>query len=302
MNPSSIPGHHRSPGKHGMHPKVAALTMVYNERAYLQIWARHYARQVGADHCYVIDHGSTESLLFPPGVNVIRLPRSPHDDWRRALFISSFVEGLLEYFDWVIHTDVDELVIPDPNFHANLPIFCSSTAVDTVTTIGFDIQHLPDSESVLKPELPVGPQRRWMRFTSAMCKPVLTRRPLIWSPGFHCADTPVAFSTLYLFHLRWVDWQIGMTRLAKTRIMPWANQEFGAHQRISDREWAELFTAMAGFERITLPVAPDIEPLSTWLARTISSTVGREGDVYKLDLHINATELVEIPTRFRERL
>ena len=237
-----------------MLPKVAAITMAYNEAGLLPVWARHYARQVGSDHCYVVDHGSTDTIILPPGMNTLRLPRSPHDDERRAGFISTFAEGLLRYYDWVIYTDVDELVLPDPSRFADLPNFCASLdQVDTVTTAGFDIQHVPDLEPLLDLTRPIGEQRGWARFTSAMCKPVLTRRPLSWSPGFHCSEQPLAFAGLYLFHLHWADLTLGLQRLEKTRHMPWVNDEFGAHQRISKAGWIELFQGMAHSAAASIP-------------------------------------------------
>ncbi len=286
-----------------MPPRVAAVTMTYNERAYLPVWARHYTRQVGHDHCYVIDHGSTEIIALPPGVNYLRIPRSPHDDQRRALFISSFVESLLEYYDYVIHTDVDELVMADPAQYANLPAFCRSIQLDTVTAIGFDIQQVPPLEPPLLPDMALGQQRGWCRFTSAMCKPVLTRKPIVWSPGFHCADGPICFAPLYLFHLHWADQAIGIERLSKTRTMPWGDPSFGAHQRITDLHWTALFEGMAAFKRNNaVSFDPTTAPLSTWLDKTRRSALDREGELYTLDLHINAPELWAIPARFRARL
>jgi hypothetical protein len=286
-----------------MPPKVAAVTMAYNEQAYLPIWARHYARQVGADHCYVVDHGSTDAITLPPGMNLLRLPRSPHDDPKRALFISSLVEGLLEYYDWVIHTDVDELMLADPDQHADLVSFCGRTEYRTVTAIGLDVQHVPAIEPPLDTRLPFGSQRSWVRFTSAMCKPVLTRKPLVWSPGFHCADTPMAFGGLFLFHLHWADYGIGIERLHKTRVMPWGSPNFGAHQRISDAKWTSTFNGMADFERhAPISFNPAVAPLSHWIDQTLKSTIGREHEVYSLDLQVNAGELWAIPPRFRAKL
>jgi hypothetical protein len=58
--------------------KLAAITMVYNEPDYMDIWCRHYARQVGAENCYVIDHVSDDGTTDGLGdVNVTRLARSP---------------------------------------------------------------------------------------------------------------------------------------------------------------------------------------------------------------------------------
>ncbi len=286
-----------------MPPKVAAVTMSYNEAAYLPVWSRHYARQVGADHCYVVDHGSTEPLVLPAGVNAIRIPRSPHDDLKRALFISSLVEALLEYYEWVIHTDVDELVLADPDHYRDIPSFCDHAQTDAVTAIGLDIQHVPGLEPPLNPQRALGEQRNWVRFTSAMCKPVLTRKPLVWSPGFHCADTPLSFGGLYLFHLHWADETIGIQRLEKTRAMPWRNHSFGAHQRVANAQWTQTFAGMAAFERRD-DVSFDVTaaPLASWLERTKHSAAGREADGYAIDLHINAAELWAIPPGFRARL
>ena len=278
-------------------PKVAAVTMAYNEAALLPVWAGHYARQVGADHCYVIDHGSTETLTLPPGLNVLRLPRSAHDDARRAAFVSQFAATLLHYYDWVIHTDVDELALADPAHFPHLQAYCQAAAIPTVTAVGLELQHVPATEPPLDPARPIGPQRSWVRFSSAICKPVLTRQPLTWAPGFHTASCQLRFDRLYLVHLHWADRDIGLQRLAKTRLMPWADDRFGAHQRLADAEWRRLFDGMAA-----LPQAHDMDldparpPLQPWLARVQASAAGQ------LDLHLNSPELWPLPPRFRDRL
>ena len=277
--------------------------MVYNEAALLPIWARHYARQVGADQCYVIDHGSTDDLVLPPGVNVLRLPRSPHDDARRAAFIAKLAAGLLGYFDWIIHTDVDELVLANPARYRNLPDFCADSPSGTVTTIGLDVQHVPTLEPRLDPSKQVGAQRSWARFTSAMCKPVLTRNPTAWAPGFHGSDQGLVFGDLFLFHLHWADRELGLDRLAKTRTMPWHGAGYGAHARITDEQWSEIFDGMAGLPRAAdRGLEIDSPPVQPWLARTMASAAGREHDTYGIDLHINAPELWPIPNHFRARL
>ena len=286
-----------------MPPKVAAVTMAYNEDVLLPIWARHYARQVGADQCYVIDHGSTELPPLPPGVNVLRLPRSPQDDLRRAGFISNLIKTLLGYFDWVLYADVDELLLADPRSFPNLQAFCMAAQVDTISAVGLDVQHVPELERQFDSGLSVGVQRGWVRFTSSMCKPVLTRIPIAYAPGFHCADQPLAFGQLYLFHLHWADRSLGLQRLAKTRTMPWVDDCFGAHQRVSDHDWGTIFDGMA-----QLPRRADVEfdlsqsPIRPWLQHTTNSAAKQAVSPFSFDLHVNAPELWPIPPRFRARL
>ncbi len=282
--------------------KLAALTMAYNETALLPIWARHYARQAGPDHCYVVDHGSTEPISVPPGVNVVRLPRSAHDDVRRARFISKLLCGLLEYYDWVIYTDVDELVLADPERYSNLQQFCAHAKHRTINAIGFDVQHVPLLEAPLNLDQPVGQQRGWVRFTSAMCKPVLTCQPLDWTAGFHGSNQEPAFSDVCLFHLHWADRDIGLNRLAKTRVMPWSDDASGCHQRIDDTAWAALFDGMARLPR-SGPVQFNAshQPVSHWIQQTIDSR-SHEGGVKEFSLTVNAPELWPIPSHFRARL
>ena len=287
-----------------MLPKVAAITMAYNEAVLLPVWARHYARQVGADHCYVVDHGSTDAIVLPPGMNTLRLPRSPHDDERRARFMSTLSASLLTYYDWVLYTDVDELLLADPSAFRDLPSFCASVQeTGTVTAIGLDVQHVPDLEPALDAKRPIGEQRGWVRFTSAMCKPVLTRQTLTWAPGFHCSERPLAFDRLYLFHLHWADLTLGLDRLRKTRHMAWAGDAFGHHQRLADRAWLDLFHGMANLPRNSVQTFDHSRaPLQEWLARTAQSVEGRAGQTLSLDLSINVAELWPIPRHFRALL
>ena len=86
--------------------RVAAVTMSYNAPDWAPVWARHYAAELGAANCFIIDHGSDDrSLDGLAGVNVIRIPRSPQDDDRRARALSLFCASLLQWYDAVIHPD-----------------------------------------------------------------------------------------------------------------------------------------------------------------------------------------------------
>jgi hypothetical protein len=282
--------------------KVAAVTMAYNEPDYLPIWARHYARQVGGRHCYVIDHGSDDGSTDNFGeVNVARIPRSPQDDGRRTRFMSRFAASLLDWYDWVIHTDVDEIVLADPRFHPTLVDYCAGGPPEVVTAVGFNLHHLPESEPAIDLGRPIKEQRSWVRFTGAMCKPVLIRRAVDWVPGFHCAsDAPVVFDQLFLFHLRWSDRDLGLKRLAKTRAMAWADPAAGAWQRVDDTEFISLFDLFARLPRregVGFDIG--IPPLKDAVQGFLATQKGREHERYKIDLDFNVDELWPLPPRFR---
>jgi hypothetical protein len=280
---------------------VAAVTMVYNEAEFLPIWVRHYSRQVGAEHCYVIDHGSDDGSTDELGeVNVARLPRSPHDDVRRARFLSEFCAGLLHWYDWVIHTDVDEIAIAEPRFYAALPEYCATLRQPVATAVGLDLHHLPDDEPPIDPDRPITEQRRWARFTGAMCKPALIQRPVNWSTGFQRADAPIAFGELFLFHLRWFDRDMGLKRLAKTRAMPSVHVDATWSHRISDDRYREKLAHLARLprrEHVSFDVS--LPPLSNATSAVLGAEAGRDGQPESFRMNLEVDELWALPPRFR---
>ncbi len=278
--------------------------MAYNEADFVPIWLRHYARQVGAQNCVLVDHGSDDGSTNAAGAaRVIRLRRSPQDDAWRAALIGDLCAELLGRYDAVLYADIDELLLADPAQFADLADYAARMAGDVATAIGLDVQHLPGEEPPFDPAHPLGAQRRWARFASSMCKPAVVRRPVAWAPGFHCAaDAPVAFDALYLFHLRYVDLGRGLARLARTRAMPWASAAAGAHQRVDDAAWEDMLRRIAGLPRQAIAFDAAAAPLAGWLARLRASMAGREHETYRYDLHLNGDALWEIPTRFRAAL
>ena len=280
--------------------RVAAVTMVYNEADLLPIWLRHYSLQVGAAQCHIIDHGSDDGCTDHLGaVNVLRLPRSAMNDTVRARFVSLFCAALLEYYDAVLHTDVDEIVVADPARFASLADYAASMPADTVNAIGLELIQVAETEAAIEPGRPILAQRGWVRFSSALCKPVLTRKPRAWAPGFHCADAPMVFDALTLFHLRYHDQLQGLLRLAKTRAMPWADPYAGEHQRVPDAEWQRRLVGLSGVPRRSdVTFHPASPPVADWLDRVLASQAGREGQAFTLDLGIMANELWAVPHGF----
>ena len=283
---------------------LAIVTMVYNEAVFLPLWLRHYAVQVDPRHCYVVDHGSddasTDPAVLPAGLNIVRIPRSPQDDDRRCRFISQFCGGLLVWYESVIYVDVDEILVADPALHGSLEDYAAgldSQAV--VSAVGMDVVHCPDDEPALDWNRPVSLQRHWLRFSSAMCKPVLIRRPVQWAPGFHNIDAPPCFDELFLFHLRYADLQAGLDRLTLTRAQAWSSPQAGSHQRMADTVWRDMLLGMAGLPRKEhATFGLDDAELNGWLVRVMQSGASREGDVYRIDLHLSGNALWRLPERF----
>ena len=289
-----------------MKAPLAVVTMVYNEFVFLPAWLRHFAAEVGSQNCFILDHGSTDGSTAPARVqqaSLVRIPRSPQDDSRRCGFVSDFCASLLSWYEAVIYTDVDELLVADPAAYGSLTALAAATDAGAVlTATGFDVVHVPEIEPSLDWDRPVTAQRDWLRFSSAMCKPVLIRRRAAWAPGFHNIDAPPCFAPLFLFHLRYVDLASGLARLGRTRTQPWITPEAGAHQRMPDSRWEDMLRAMAGLPgRSDATLLPDDPVLARWRDRVLDSTASRTNDMYRIDLHLSGDELWRIPDRLRGR-
>jgi hypothetical protein len=278
--------------------------MAYNEPDFLPIWRRHYARQIGEANCVVVDHGSDDGSTADLGAaRVIRLPRSPLDEAWRARLIGDLCAELLGEYDAVIHADADELLLADPARFGDLADYAARMPGEAVTAIGLDVQHLPDEEPAFDFARSVGAQRRWARFAASMCKPALVRRPMAWAPGFHCAaEVPVSFDALYLFHLRYVDLDRGLARLAKTRSMPQASAQANQHHRVADAAWEGMVRRIAELPHASIAFDAATPPIADWLGRLRASMAGRDAETYRYDLGLAGDALWEIPADFRAGL
>jgi hypothetical protein len=284
-----------------MKTTTAAVTMVYNEPNMLPRWIGYYSKNFGAAACYVVDHGSDDSSTALLDINVLRIPRSPMNDKKRAAFLSTFCSSLLQWYDKVIYTDVDEFLVPDPDSYSSLQEFCQRNETSVATAIGFNVQHVPDLEGPLVPNVPILRQRRWVRFNFAMCKPLITAVPITWTPGFHSSEHPTMFDRLFLFHLHNYDLTIAMQRLSKTRDMKWDDGGPDNHQRWSDEKYQEMILAIAKLPKVEDVTLNAEDPYTTRLTQWISKFVRENPEkrhlfYYNNGVHCN--ELLRIPERF----
>jgi hypothetical protein len=191
-------------------PAVAVMTMARDEGPMLRRWVDHYARHVGRGHLLVLDDGSVDGSTEEAGCAVMRLPglRAPHGFNRARLsLVSKLAGGLLESYDVVVFTDVDEFLVPDPAHHDDLVSFLAARPDDDVLApVALNVLHHVGTDEPLRPGAPVLGQRRLAQLAPVMCKPSIKRVPRRWGANTHGIRAPYRVdSELAMFHLKFAD-------------------------------------------------------------------------------------------------
>ena len=280
--------------------KTAALTFVFNEAVNLPIWIKYYGDNFGKKNLFVIDRESSDGSTSNLGdVNRIVIPRDAFDDKKKADFMSSMQNALLNYYDAVVCGDCDELVVPDLSSYANLADYVDKMKFDYATCIGLNILHILNLEPPLDLSRPILLQRRFARFMSATCKTMLSRVPIRWMPGLHCLDRRPRFDPqLFMFHTKTMDYTIASCRQEINRATPWSqaslSQNFGAHHRY---DYAQ-FVREGFFDPANIVNQGRLQPFdfTDEMTRFQASIIERDG-YYWIPMDMN--RWVELPQHLR---
>ena len=179
----------------------AIFTVVYNEPVWLPIWIRYYSRHADLRDMWILDHntndGSTNSSRLPRGIRYRRLYGekrfSPHHFLNRQVELHQqrlFRAG----YRCVLFTEVDEFIAPNPSPYPGglreyMEIFLRRNSTARRVT-AYHISENNDTtlgpvESALNWSMPLLSQRMVWHRDAAFDKPLLTKIPLQYRPGFH---------------------------------------------------------------------------------------------------------------------
>lgn len=173
------------------------LTMQHNESFMLPVFLDHYSRFLDPQHIKVIDHGSTN---IPPYINYerIHIPRDrPFSESARLRVIQHFVSGLLEYYDFGIFVDCDELI--------------DLTHINTISFTQNRIHHVAGFDVFFR-QTENGIRIRGL-LNPGMCKPSIFSYMPYWSAGFHDANEPMSTLQFPMAHTRFLYKQRSAQRL-----------------------------------------------------------------------------------------
>lgn len=170
---------------------IAFLTMVHNEKVFLDLWLRYYKQF--SDNLFVINHDSEEDTISRDRKNhkfkeIKVFNNSFHDaSWMRDV-VKREQKKLLKKFDMVVFVESDEYLLVDPEKYSNLMDFISKNPQNCIFATGYNVVQDLGYEFTLDFAKPILRQRKYWASSTSYSKPVIAHTPLNWVPGFHTID------------------------------------------------------------------------------------------------------------------
>ncbi len=276
-----------------MSARIAAITMVRGGEPFLAKWIRWYGSLLGPGHLYIFFDG--EDQVPPPCTahcNVRVVPRVEGNvargDRGRAGLLSSFAATLLRSYDFVIGTDIDEFLCPDPSTGLDLVQYLSALdrkGSKSFSALGCDVVQRMPEEGPMDWSKPMLGQRSHALLSTRYTKASILCAPLKWGSGFHRVkghNFHIA-KDLYLFHFGCSDAALQNVRLSDSDLASrgWS-RHLGKRQR--------LFGLVAGMQ-------PRSWESGTALARRLQSAI-RPPWAWNKPSMLGLRMLVSIPERF----
>jgi hypothetical protein len=168
-------------------------------------WLRYYTRHVNPRDIYILDHytddNSTHPSKLPAGVNVIRLKSNPNvmPIFYRSSVVHDYQDRFVRCrYKCVIFTDTDEMILPNPGLYPGglrqyIDSFLNDSKTSTMRVTAWEVAHIHFGNgtpaSVEPPFNWADPyifhQRSFYNPDPRYNKPILTKVPHAYRPGFH---------------------------------------------------------------------------------------------------------------------
>ena len=173
-------------------------------------WISHYGGQVGLHNLIVLDDNSVDGSTGDLPCTTYRLPPPPWErGWAttRTRLVNGLARGLLACNDAVVFTDVDEFLVPNPTkYQGLLDFLVARPEVPVIAPLALEVLHHHRSEGRLDQSRPFLEQRRFVKFSPGMCKPLVKRVPAPWEGAFHAIRAPFDVDRdLWMLHLKYAD-------------------------------------------------------------------------------------------------
>ncbi len=192
--------------------RIAVFAHSFNESLHLKVFFDHYAQLTDPRDIYVIDHGS-DTLeareVIPNTCQIIYLPKTARDDFNIKQYCEYFQRFLLTQYEWVIHVDIDEMLVHEKGMQYFRDLLFSQTSgIVFLPEFGIEILHHPREDAELVGHLNICAQRQYFSRNESYIKPAIASVPAYWGPGFHYCLNDFKTQTipgLWLLHMKHIS-------------------------------------------------------------------------------------------------
>ena len=190
--------------------RVAFLTMVWRDYWLLQKWIDHNAAVVDKRHLFVLNHGGDPEIdRIAAGCNVMHIPRDEVTmdlTKRRWQLVAGVTSGLLAFYDRVICTDVDELVVYAGTRPGGLLAHLAAAPADCAALSPVGLNLIPTPRDGADPAAPVLTNHPNALLSARYTKPCIVSQPVEYTVGGHglLNGSFRIDPELALFHLHYV--------------------------------------------------------------------------------------------------
>jgi len=288
---------------------LGVMTMAHKDYFFLGRWYQYYSKQVGAENLYVFSHGNDpEHRKIAKCANVINLPRDEtmfKFDRRRWRMMSHVATGLLDFYNWMIVSDVDEIVIVDPKVATKIVDYLQEKYEGiqdyprNIAPLCLELVHIPEQEPLpIAKTKAILSRRRIFRPNRNYSKPCLVGAPVQFGPGGHRNNLGLRHmpDDLYTLHLKFCDLGI-MKGVAETRRNLVAEAAKAGDVTNPEHSWNATIEAHRNIVETSTVMGEDIE-LPEFRA-AMSKQVQKYTDQF-LWGPASCNELYRIPERFSD--
>jgi len=241
--------------------KIAALTIVHNERIMLPLWLRYYRRWFNDADIYVIDNDSNDGSTADLGCNIFAAPSIYGFDsqWMRKTVIMHFAFLLERGYDYVLFAECDELIATRGDLAKDI----ADSKATRIRCEGYEVIHQIGKEPPLDWEKPILAQRsKWYR-SRAFSKVAIASVPIHWNVGFHsCGEAVLIDPHFTLVHLHRIDYNTAVMRLSERQGRPISEETKRNHWG-----WQNLLAAREVKQHWSRWVQPtsSMQPIPEWV-------------------------------------
>jgi hypothetical protein len=220
------------------------------------------SRFFAPEDIFVLDNDSVPGTLDQGDFVRIAASHDTVDHPWMVRTVERLQNELVERYDMVLVTDVDEIVAPHPR-RGDLGAYLDDFAEEWVNCIGYELLHQHDREPRIDLAAPILAQRSGWFINGGYDKPALATTPMSWRPGFHGRrDFAMRYDPdLRLIHLHRMDYDLCLARHRARAAKRWADADADAgwavHNLITESEpFDAWFFGDSGFPGVPVTLEP----------------------------------------------